>query len=364
MKVFKKGLPYYYPLTGRTIHHLFSELFSPFAHGQSSTFVVKRGFGGGRALVKFFIHEIDELASSLNLSVSTDTHTYVYVDPNLAEERSSEAYEKLVLESMARSIPEFPAVSRVSDVFDLVWKHLEKKELVIVIAGMNYLEGVDRQGWSRVRALQVYPEKVHFLFVLYEDGPLPCNDPRFSSLQPLMKENVIRFDHLSREDIEYSIDRWAYTLECSFNEDERSDIRLISRGRPLVLKACCFAMAEMHRKSRKTSLEDHPYVKGITKVDVPIPLGSNDSHRLLSEKLSEAEYGVFMRLLSSNGGIVGRDDMARIVWGDGLSGYSDAALTQLVRRIKEKLTTYRVNEFEISGVYGKGYKLEWKKKES
>jgi hypothetical protein len=334
---------------------LFNGLFSPFSRGQSSTFFVKRGFGGGRSCLKFLLENVDGYALACRLPVSSNTHTYVYVDPDLLAQATSVAYEQLVLESVHDAIGYDRGSKRIEDTQKALWSHLEQKELVIVLAGMSYLSFTDTQLWSRLRLLQVYPEKVHFLFVMYDGGPMCIDDERFARIRRLLHENTVRFSHLSAEDVEYSIDRWAYALECRFRERQREEIRKVSFGYPLLIKACCFAMADVARKERSIPLARHPYVLGVRRVERPVVLEDTEIIPLMSKILTPTEYDVCLLCMNSEKRVVSRDEVASVMWGDVMHKYSDAAITQLVSRLNRKLRVAGVHDLSVRAVYRRGY---------
>lgn len=358
MKPFRKDRSYYFPLSEPTMDRQFSSLFSPFLRGQSSTFLVKRGFGGGRACIKFMLCNVDEFAEKCHLPVSNSTHTYVYVDPDLLEHQTASAYERLIFTSIFRKILSSEPITTLENVCKAIWSHLETKEMVIVLAGMNYLTFTQAPLWSRTHLLQVYPEKVHFLYVIYEGGPLRMCDERFRRIRNLLHQNVVRFDHLSMSDIEYSIDRWAYTLEYTFSEQQRKEIKTVSRGQPLFLKTCCFAMYDISKNNKRIKLEDHPSVCSVQKYEHSFSLENSKLVHALSEVLSSKEYDVLMTFIDAGDRVVSRDEVASSLWGDDPEKYSDGAITQIVSRVNQKLCAVKACELSLRAVYRRGYKLQ------
>lgn len=362
VKHFHKGLPYYPPLTEPTMRKIFSSVFGPFSFGQSSTFLVARGFGGGRALLRFLLLNVDEYARKCNLHVSSATHAYVYVEPDLLREESAEAYEKLVFSSVGDVVSGEKSLRSydINSLQKLIWQFIEKKEIVIVFAGMSFLSFTDRRLWSRIRHLKVYPERVHFLFVVYDGGPVSMDDSRFGRIKDIMIQNVLRIYHLSSKDIEYSIDRWAYALGCVFTGRERKEIRRMSLGRPSLLKANCFAVAK--NKARKLRADSSIYPNTpFFRMNRAIYLCENESSLIsgkILEQLSIRECEVLRELIHANGKTVARHEIASFFWETEGKPISDGAITQLICRLRKKLKSLKAMNIKIASVYGCGYRLE------
>ena len=354
MKYFKKGAPYYYPLTKRTVQSLFTRVFTPFSRGMSSTLILKKGFGGGKAMTKFMVDHVDDLSETTDLSVGTDTHRYIYVDPDEITESTSEAYLKLLFESYEKEFKDVTKIERMGSLIDHLEKIIDEIEVVFVLRGINYLTFADSNLWGNIKSLWQPLSKVNFLFVIYEGGPIPLSDSRFDRIRPMLSQNIVRFDVLSKEDIEYSIDRWSYTLEYDFSERERLKIAQVSRGYPSLLKVCCFAAAKA-KDPNGTEFKRDPAVQvalsGMTK-------RSDSKDNKGSSFLGPKEFAVFRLLEERKGEVVTKDDISEVMWPkDTEEHYSEAAIVRLIGRIREKCDRYGAM-VRIRAIYGRGYVLE------
>ncbi|MBE2224228.1 MAG: winged helix-turn-helix domain-containing protein [Anaerolineae bacterium] len=76
-----------------------------------------------------------------------------------------------------------------------------------------------------------------------------------------------------------------------------------------------------------------------------------------SETLTSLEYRVFQTLYYRDGEVVTRDDIVEAGWPDAQGGVTDDAVTQIIRRLREKIEPDRTSPQFIESVRGQGYKL-------
>jgi hypothetical protein len=75
--------------------------------------------------------------------------------------------------------------------------------------------------------------------------------------------------------------------------------------------------------------------------------------------LSPAQYALFITLLDAGGGIVSRDTIVEVVWGDeAADGVTEQAIDALVRRLRDRLATVDPDHNYIVTVRGHGFRLE------
>lgn len=323
---------FYYPLSQVTVHHVFSSVFSPFAKGLSSTLIIPRGFGGGKALSRFMTDHVDLLSGKTDLAVSTQTHRYCYIDPDELPGSRPQDY----LDAIGRALVGGQALQRgfsLEQLKQIVWKEVTQKEMVFVLRGIDFLEHMTSSLWANVRSLQVFRERVHFLFILYDGAPVPLVDKRFDRIRDCMEESVFVWNVLRPADISYSIRRWEYMLGVQFSAGERCAVAKASGGVPSLLKKYCFMMAGNGAMSELQSLE-RP-----------------------AEGFSRQESAVYHEFIRHSGTIVSKEQIAHALWGgQDLERYSEPAVVQAVSRIRKKLRRAG-SAVTVQAVYGRGYRL-------
>ncbi|MFC1649457.1 winged helix-turn-helix domain-containing protein [Patescibacteria group bacterium] len=76
----------------------------------------------------------------------------------------------------------------------------------------------------------------------------------------------------------------------------------------------------------------------------------------VEDKFSQQEHEVLVFLINNSEIVVGRDDLAKIMWGDEAGEkYSDWAIDQLMSKLRKKLKNLGANG-EVKTIRGKGYK--------
>ena len=354
MRVFTPESPYYTPLPRNSMDSLFKQLFSPFAQGMSSTFAVKKGCGGGKALTRFLLLHLDEYAARLEIPVSTVTHSYIPVDaPRDADDPEREFLVRLgnaCHEVFGTKSPPY-ALTTIRDLLD---EMVRDREFVFVVRGVDVMADYGVDFWDELGSLMLHTGRVHFLSIFYGDDTGIIDASAYGGFREYLTQNVVPFGELGRKDALYAIRRWGYTLDLSFTNEQREEIIKQSGGCPALIKAYCMAVS---RQSKEASPEDHPLVVSAKK-----RLGLKDTDggllRKWREVLSEPEYRVMVLLYESRGD-VDRSRIASALWGiESDERYSDGAITQAVRRIRKKLLAIPGEKARIRTVYGKGYRLE------
>lgn len=297
-------------------------------------------------MTKFMVMEMDWLAELSKIPLSSDTHSIVYIDPYELEEQTRAAFFDRIWFGVTGKGSKNKV--QVSDLYDKVLQFALKRHLVLVIRGANYLPFSDKSFWGNVRSLLAYPEHVHVLFVTYDGGNVSIDEEQFDPVRPLLNQNVIRLNELSKEDIEYSIDRWGYTLEYSYSLQEKNEIRRISGGKPALIKACCFAAAERS----PIPMENHPLVADVLEKRISTWIYPRSLSRLFTAREREL-YKLFTGRV---GLVVTKDEIASVLWGSEVKDrYSDAAIAQAVSRIRSKMKQIPEVTGVIETMYGQGY---------
>lgn len=366
---------YYYPLTKRTTEVFFKCLFNPLTKGESSTFRVAGRIGGGKALTDFMIRNVDELGKSVGINVLSTKFRFVYIDADHINKGSNLDYFLLIYSNICASlnVDEADLSSMtyhqvVSFVRNIVDKAIKKYNLIFILRGINYLEFSDRFLWSNVRSLRLDSQRVNFIFVVYDNAPLQIEDPRFERIYDLMIRNVVNFESINDKDIQYSIKRWEYILDTRFTSKEIAAITEVSKGNCFLLKSCCAALANKSGRVDPTQyLLCRNEIKDITrrkklgshlKVDTStgtIFVGNRNIGRVFSS----SELKILLLLVKNRGLIVNKEDIADEIWGYEVSEkYSEGAITQLIWRIKKKLSAIEGVNTSITSVHGRGYILE------
>lgn len=81
--------------------------------------------------------------------------------------------------------------------------------------------------------------------------------------------------------------------------------------------------------------------------------------QVLDPPLSPAQYRLLVLLMTSQGGVVSRDEVVRQVWPEAVEeGVSEQAIDALVRRLRERLAELDPNHQYIITVRGHGFRFE------
>jgi DNA-binding winged helix-turn-helix (wHTH) protein len=355
MRVFTPESPYYAPLPRKTMNSLFKSLFGPFSRGMSSTFLVRRGCGGGSALTKFLLLHIDDYAKDCAVAVSTKTHRYVYVEAPRGENAGPEEFTLRLCREYAGSAGMVDTPGSLPQFRDILEPEIRKKEIVFVVRGVNEMADYGKDFWSELSSLWFFTGRVHVLSIFYSDDLGSHIDRGFGSFAEHLTQSIVPFSGISEKDVSYSVRRWGYMLERTFSKREMNEISRLSMGCPALVKALCLASAQQ-QKGRP--LKHHPLV---VKKMGRISEDMSGDHELLekcSRTMTSAEYRV-MELLYGSDGVVYRSELAQALWGAGSENrYSDGAITQAIRRIRVKLEQLPDNGIRIRTMYGKGYALD------
>lgn len=366
---------YYYPLTRGTTEYLFKGLFNPLTKGESSTFYVASHIGGGKALTDFMVQHVDELGQSVGVNISSAGFRFVYIDTDHISNSTNLDYFLLIYSCICNVVGTDEADLSgmtyrqiVSIVRNLVVKVIQKYQLIFILRGVNYLEFSDSSLWSNIRSLRMNSQRVNFIFIVYGDAPLQIEDPRFERVYDLMIRNIVKFESLKEDDVQYSIKRWEYMLDAKFTREDISAIVEVGQGSCFLIKSCCSALANrpdqvdpmqylLCRKEMKDIIR-RKNIGSQLKVDTStgtIFVGNHNIGRIFSS----SELKTLLLLVKNRGLIVNKEDIANEIWGYEVSEkYSEGAITQLIWRIKKKLSAIEGVSTCINSVHGRGYILE------
>ncbi len=371
---------YYYPLTPQTINALFVNLFGPLANDQSSTYLITPNFGGGRALTKFMLQNLEKLARENNLPMC-NLKNYIFIDTDELEEGNKISYFSLILKQLNKKfeqkktkIPEdFDGI--LSSIHEKVKRITKKKQLVFVLRGINALDFADSYFYSNILSLKTCaqtpenPNPVNFLFIIYEDSPQKIAADKMEKLHEHLLQNVAQVESIiTSKDIDYSIDRWEYILDRNFTTKERDAIKKVSTGAPAIMKFCCLHLDKNpDAKDPQTQLENDPLIRSQTRLrrktkksNLKIePPDIYLDEQKITYAFTPAEHSVLSLLIEKKGEAVDKDNIAEAMWpGEALESYSEWAITQLIKRLRTKLNeNFGLPSDIIKTVRGKGYIL-------
>jgi hypothetical protein len=366
---------YYYPLTKKTINGIFEKVFKPLVAGRNVNFRVARKFGGAMTIIRFLVSEVEMLAENTGIDISKDDYKFIIMDPNDLIEGSKRAYMEMLYEKTCRELGvKLESVRDVTDselftlIKEILGKAAKEYNVIFILRGLGFLEFGDQYLWGNLKNIRPKNEPfnhVRFVFVTYLEAPYQVSDERFMLIQDFLSENIVDYNKISEEDIEYSIDRWQYVLEKKFNKKEKDAIKKVSNGYPYLLKYTSFAL-----DNRPSNIEPEEFLKrnalikdilsvihGKKTLEINVESGdiSVDGKSVVA-CFSPREYNVLMLLASKKDKIVDRDSIAQVVWpGESAEMYSDWAISQLIKRLRKKLEEKEVGSDCIKTIHGRGY---------
>lgn len=361
MKKLSKQSDFYFPFSEGTTRQLFKNVFLPAIKGGNSLFYIGKYFGGGRAVSMFIIENIKYLSKRWNIDIDTDSIHFAFINPDELSEGSREGYLRLVLDKLGekrgcsgRNIEYTELLGLVRDRLQRLTK---KKNVVLVLRGLNYLDFGDLYFWANFSSMISGIDNLGVVFIAYDDG-YNLTDKRFSRIQDLLIQNVARYNRLSDRDINYSINRWGYAFDKDFTAREKSVIRKISKGRPVLLKACSNILAISDSKNPEELLRKSAVVQkflGSDRFDFRVG-GVYFRGRNMTPMFSPQEYKVLRLLADRPGEIVSKDDIADKMWGrKAVQKYSESAISQLIKRLRDKFELLNLPRSTIKTSPTKGY---------
>jgi hypothetical protein len=281
---------------------------------------------------------------------------FLFVNPDDLESGSKVEYLKLIYLSLGGKNPSLDYPQLVRDIRDLIKK--KNKSVVIFLRAFNYLDFADKNFWGSFRSIISGLENISVVFITYCGGYDIGND-RFSRISDLLGQNIVRLDKLSDTDVSYLIERWEYIFGRKYSELEVKAIRKVSCGRPMLIKPCCSVLANIsiHENPKSFLLENNSiqhvrYPNRISIVGDRVNAGTMNVTHLFSDQ----ETSVLKLFYSSIGKIVSKDEIASTLWKSRvLEKYSESAISQLIRRIRDKILLLDIPRDTIQTAHGKGY---------
>lgn len=379
MKKVSKDKKYYYPLTKKTVGKIFKQIIDPIEMGQSVTFRVGKKFGGAMTLLRFIIAELDDLAERYRSSLRSDKCVFMIIDNDDLSDPTKTGYMSLINvrldEALGRKFDQDTHFSyaKLLDSAQKKMKELMKTKIVIlVIRGIGFINFDDDFFWGNITSLDPgekgYAHSLRFLFVAYKDAPAQIEDEKFRRIHHLLVQNIIDYNSITEEDVSYLISKWEYVLEHKFTIPEKRAIKKVSRSFPYIIKYACFALANIPKGVNPVSyLESNVLIRDlISVIDAENRLEINSKNgdirvggASMVYAFSPMEYNVMMLLSDNSGKVVTKDAIAQVMWpGEKIESYSEWAITQLIKRLRRKLTSLGLTEDPIETVHGRGYLLK------
>jgi hypothetical protein len=233
----------------------------------------------------------------------------------------------------------------------------KEKNVVLVLRGFNYLDFGDMYFWANFASMVSGVDNLGIIFIAYGDG-FDLAGKRFARISNMFMQNVEKLDKLSKADIEYSIKRWGYIFDKDFSDVEVSAIKKVSRGRPSLLKACCNILASHDGDHPVEKLESSRIVQRYLQTD-KLDFRAGGIYfkgRNITPMFSPQEYDLIKLLFENKGCVVDKDDMADVMWGrQAVQKYSESAITQGIKRIRDKLAVLGIPRSSITTIPTKGY---------
>ncbi len=330
----------------------------PAIGGFPVTFIVKNNFGGGRALPKFFIEEFGYLVERWNMDVSIGDCQFVFVDSDDLEGGNKYEYMRLVYSELGDKRFSKRYSRLLKDIRKRLAELTQRKKVVLFFRAINYLDFADKYFWGNIRSFVSGVDNLGIVFIAYTGG-FNLDDKRFSRISELLNQRVVEFNEVADADVKYSIKRWSNVLGKRFDEKEIKAIRRISRGRPMLIKACCMALAGMKNGDDPyLYLKEHAGIRKLLMTNSISFVGNRVKVGNMSVTyiFSEQELDVLKLLYQSKGDIISKDDIATTLWKTRiLEKYSESAISQLIRRIRDKLELLEIPRDTILTAHGKGY---------
>ncbi|MBN2101054.1 winged helix-turn-helix transcriptional regulator [Candidatus Dojkabacteria bacterium] len=378
MKRISRNSKYYYPLTEKTTNDIFRKIFRPLASGHNVTVRVAYRFGGGISLIRFLVSEVDKLAKSNKVNISTNDQKIIIIDPNEMSEDSKHSYMNLIYRKLLEKCcpgRKPKAFSSYSELLDEVRREVskcqKKYEIIFVLRGIGFLEFAYKFMWGNIRSLReadMNPSRVRFLFLVYEEAPYQMNSEKFALIRDLMKENIVEFGSLPSRDVDYLVTRWGYILDKKFTRDEQEAIKKVSRGYPYLIK---YAAMSLENRPEDVDLMEFLNKNAVVQ-DIVSRLDGKKNFAFdpntgdlfvegvsVVHSFSPAEYNAVTLLAKMRGKLVSKEQIAEAIWpGESLENYSDWAITQLIKRLRKKLRSLGVEGDLIKTVHGRGYMLK------
>lgn len=206
--------------------------------------------------------------------------------------------------------------------------------------------------------------KYQLTYVISVRRPLASTD----ELAELFYANTLWLGPLSAADARWSAAQYAARRGLTWDNAVLDDLARLSWGYPALLRAC----AEAHAAGAPlelAALREHPAVQRRVQefwADAPAPddlrrSGLKD-HPLLSTsqpvvsaesaELTASEHRLLACFQSQPGVVLAKDDLIRAVWPEDrvVDGLRDDSLAQLIRRLRQKIGSQR-----IQTIPGRGY---------
>lgn len=376
MKRIDKKSPYYYPLTPKTTKELFKKVFGPVALGQSSTFRVAYRFGGAMTLIRFFISELNLLSKETDVNLSSDTCKVIILDPVELVDGTKLAYMEMLYHKLCESVgrKKKNVDMKYTGLLELINEEIadiaKEFTLIFIFRGIGYLEFAYSYFWGNIKNIKRATEnweKVNFLFVVYEESRYQIDDSRFSMIREHLFQNITEYNSITVEDVDFLIKRWGKVIGRDFTKKEVDAVKKVSEGYPYLIKYACLALQNSQKlKSPLVFLKNNAMVKDIRslikggrKFEFDLETGNMAVNGVsVRYAFSPREYDVLVLLCENRGDVVDKDKIAEVIWpGEGAESYSDWAITQLIKRLRKKLTDVGVSRDTIKTVHGRGYMM-------
>ncbi|MCL4384623.1 winged helix-turn-helix domain-containing protein [Patescibacteria group bacterium] len=370
-----KDSPFYYPLTPQTVNHYFQTIFTPILNHQCVTVESAPRFGGLMRLIRFLVGNIDELSQNNHLPVNSQTFRFVIVNQEELVDCNAKTYLSLFYQKLAEIIPDAQPLNwseiTANDLVTLLKTKIEiitaRWDLVIVLRGLGHLDFADKFFWGSLKAVRPpgIRDKVRYLFITYADAPEKLTDDKYLFIEDLLFQNIVKFDSVSPDDIDYLINRWGFTLNKTYTPSETSAIKTISQGNPILIKYACFCL-ENGCQPFSTPLEylqNNHYIKNFF-MSLPAPGLVIDPSRgditfnglSLLDRFSPGECDLLFHFAKNQGKLISKDDIANCIWaGEAETSFSDWAISQWIKRLRSKLKQIGANPGVIKTIRGRGY---------
>ncbi len=326
-------------------------------------------------ITKYLIENFDALAKRNDIDLNGRRHLFVVISPGMVASRDDLGAILQLLKELGTTLGtniKLPStyVSALKMVNELIATCNSDIDLHIVFREVNFFDFTTGQFWNDIHALKFTTRK-NYVFVVYDDAALKVTDGRFVRIFPHIMRNIYQLDSFNDEEIKYTIKRWGCFLDYEFSDIQIDSIVHVCRGYPMLIRTACFVLKEytdqnMSSDDLQIFLKNNEVLKSLfSKIDNH-ESGGFEMHgnvlcyegNPLLKVLSVTEYQVLYLLYKYRWNFVPKDEIAKVLWPlKTIEMYSDAAIVQVIKRIRGALSKIGAPDTVIKAVYGKGYML-------
>lgn len=375
MQKIAKDSQFYYPLTPETVNRYFLAVFSHIANHQCVNFQAALKFGGLMRLIRFMVSEVDFLAKSTNLPISSKEYRFVIINQEEMAEGSAYAYFHLIYKKLLEiesinhdQTSQLQTTAQLVEAIKLIIQKITQNyNLVMIVRGVGHLDFADKYFWNNFVAIRPsgIRDKLRYIFITYEDAPETINNPKYEYIKDLLEQNIVKYDYLSSQDIDYLVARWSYVLNKKYSDADIMAIKNASRGNPLLLKYATFCLENGYGQysNAQDLFQNNHYINHFFDNSAKTGLIIDYQEGYISfngtsvlNHFSPGESDLLFYFAKNEGKTISKDEIANVIWaGEADNDYSDWAISQWIKRLRSKLKKIGVNGNCVKTIRLRGY---------